>query len=148
MAVVKFCLVARAKIVGTLIMPWSGSQSFHRVLCFSGPTPVSIEVCEVNVMLGKMVWAVQLVAPSSESLNTVGILLCFMTLGLPPSKLTMKTWSVRRSAWAGWASNNKSKPLALAATSTEAISLAARARPKLVDLVSFGERITSSVSFK
>ena len=52
---------------------------------------------ETSVMLGKTVRAAQVPAPSFKSLCRVGMVLCCMTAGLPPSKLTIKTCSARAS---------------------------------------------------
>ena len=63
--------------------------------CFNGVTPVSIEVCEGRVMLGMVVCAVQVSAPSAAMALRTGMSLWAMTAGFPPSKLMMKTWSAR-----------------------------------------------------
>ena len=91
MAVEKPARLARPKTVGTCTTPADGRQSSQRILCLAGTTPLSIEVCEGKVTLGKIVCAFQVQAPSATRRLRVGIGLRCMTAGLPPSMLMMNT---------------------------------------------------------
>src|SRR5215813_4497866 len=109
MAVVRSAALASEKTVGTFTRPLVGIQSFQSTWCLAGSTPVSIETCDGSVLLGKMVFAVQVYAPSSSKRLKIGIWLPRMTEGFPPSRLMINTCSACGAARATEATNQSER---------------------------------------